>query len=124
MLWWALLPAAGQLCMGAAHAALTFGRVAGPRHLAVQLLAQAQGRRPLPHGAGEPFTAAASPCPPVPTHTFTHTHVTPLPGPGRCELHNAGGVKGGITNFDPAEYEQDIPLLQQITQVGGGGVGA
>lgn len=34
-----------------------------------------------------------------------------------CELHNAGGVKGGITNFDPTEYEADIPWLQQVTQV-------
>lgn len=33
-----------------------------------------------------------------------------------CELHNAGGVKGGVTNFDPSEYEEDIKLLQQITQ--------
>lgn len=33
-----------------------------------------------------------------------------------CELHNASGVKGGITNFDPTEYEADIPLLQQISQ--------
>lgn len=104
---------------GRRTAARALGRVAGPRQLAVQLLAQAQGRRPLLHGARKPFTATASPCPPVPTHTFTHTHATPHPGPGRCELHNAGGVKGGITNFDPAEYEQDIPLLQQITQVAG-----
>ena len=35
------------------------------------------------------------------------------------ELHNAGGVKGGITNFDPAQYEADIPWLQQVTQVRG-----
>lgn len=33
-----------------------------------------------------------------------------------CELHNAVGVKGGITNFDPAEYEADIPWLQQVSQ--------
>lgn len=33
------------------------------------------------------------------------------------ELHNAGGVKGGITNYDPSEYEKDIPWLQSITQV-------
>lgn len=33
-----------------------------------------------------------------------------------CELHNAVGVKGGITNFDPAEYESDIHWLQQVTQ--------
>lgn len=34
-----------------------------------------------------------------------------------CELHNSTGVKGGITNFDPSEYEADIPCLQSITQV-------
>ena len=34
-----------------------------------------------------------------------------------CELHHSTGVKGGITNFDPAEYEADIPWLQSITQV-------
>jgi len=34
-----------------------------------------------------------------------------------CELHNSTGVKGGITNFDPSEYEADIPWLQSITQV-------
>ncbi|GAB4823517.1 hypothetical protein N2152v2_010563 [Parachlorella kessleri] len=33
-----------------------------------------------------------------------------------CELHHAAGVKGGITNFDPSEYTEDIPWLQQITQ--------
>lgn len=33
-----------------------------------------------------------------------------------CELHNAGGLKGGITNFDPTEYEADVPWLQQVTQ--------
>lgn len=33
-----------------------------------------------------------------------------------CELHNTAGVKGGITNFDPAEYEKDIAWLQSITQ--------
>ncbi len=36
-----------------------------------------------------------------------------------CELHNASGIKGGITNFDPAEYEQDVTWLSSITQVGG-----
>ena len=35
-----------------------------------------------------------------------------------CELHHSTGVKGGITNFDPAEYEADIPWLQSVTQVG------
>lgn len=33
-----------------------------------------------------------------------------------CELHNTAGVKGGITNYDPSEYEKDIPWLQQVTQ--------
>lgn len=33
-----------------------------------------------------------------------------------CELHNATGVKGGITNFDPTEYEKEIPLLQKVSQ--------
>jgi hypothetical protein len=33
-----------------------------------------------------------------------------------CELHNAAGVKGGITNFDPSEYETDMAFLQQCTQ--------
>lgn len=33
-----------------------------------------------------------------------------------CELHNAAGVKGGITNFDPSEYEADMAFLQQCTQ--------
>jgi hypothetical protein len=33
-----------------------------------------------------------------------------------CELHNAVGVKGGITNFDPVEYENDVHWLQQVTQ--------
>lgn len=36
-----------------------------------------------------------------------------------CELHNTAAVKGGITNFDAAEYEHDLPFLQQCTQVGG-----
>ncbi len=35
-----------------------------------------------------------------------------------CELHNAAGVKSGITNFDPLEYEKEFPWLQSITQVG------
>jgi hypothetical protein len=35
-----------------------------------------------------------------------------------CELHNAAGVKGGITNFDPSEYTEDIAWLQQVSQVG------
>lgn len=34
-----------------------------------------------------------------------------------CELHNAAGVKGGITNFDPsAEYETEMGFLQNCTQ--------
>mmetsp|Transcript_5480 Transcript_5480/g.12128 ORF Transcript_5480/g.12128 Transcript_5480/m.12128 type:complete len:300 (+) Transcript_5480:108-1007(+) len=33
-----------------------------------------------------------------------------------CELHNTAGVKGGITNFEAAEYEKDVPWLQSITQ--------
>lgn len=33
-----------------------------------------------------------------------------------CEMHQASGVKGGITNFDPAEYEQFIPMLQHMSQ--------
>lgn len=34
-----------------------------------------------------------------------------------CELHNTAGVKGGITNYDPSEYDKDIPWLQSISQV-------
>lgn len=35
-----------------------------------------------------------------------------------CELHNTTGVKGGgITNFDPTEYEKDLAWLQSVTQV-------
>ena len=34
-----------------------------------------------------------------------------------CELHNSSGVKGGITNFDPAEYEKDLSWLQMVNQV-------
>lgn len=33
-----------------------------------------------------------------------------------CELHNSVSVKGGITNFDPSEYENDIHWIQQVTQ--------
>jgi hypothetical protein len=33
-----------------------------------------------------------------------------------CELHRVAAVKGGITNFDGAEYEADLPFLQQCTQ--------
>jgi hypothetical protein len=33
-----------------------------------------------------------------------------------CELHYTVGVKGGVTNFDPSNYEQDIQWLQQVTQ--------
>ena len=34
-----------------------------------------------------------------------------------CELHNSSGVKGGITNFDPTEYEKDLQHLSSVTQV-------
>ena len=33
-----------------------------------------------------------------------------------CELHNTSGVKGGITNFDPTEYEKDLHQLSAVTQ--------
>ncbi|GIM02818.1 hypothetical protein Vretimale_7661 [Volvox reticuliferus] len=33
-----------------------------------------------------------------------------------CELHNAAGVKSGITNFDPTEYEKEFSWLQAISQ--------
>ncbi|GIL54334.1 hypothetical protein Vafri_9907 [Volvox africanus] len=33
-----------------------------------------------------------------------------------CELHNAAGVKSGITNFDPTEYEKEFAWLQAISQ--------
>ncbi|PNH03728.1 AP2/ERF and B3 domain-containing transcription factor ARF14, partial [Tetrabaena socialis] len=33
-----------------------------------------------------------------------------------CELHNAAGVKSGITNFDPTEYEKEFAWLQSISQ--------
>ncbi len=33
-----------------------------------------------------------------------------------CELHNSSGVKGGITNFDPTEYEKDLQHLSSVTQ--------
>jgi len=33
-----------------------------------------------------------------------------------CELHGAGGGKGGVTNFDPAEYAGDLPSLRASTQ--------
>ena len=33
-----------------------------------------------------------------------------------CELHNTSGVKGGITNFDPTEYEKDLHQLSSVTQ--------
>ena len=36
-----------------------------------------------------------------------------------CELHNTSGIKGGgITNFDPTEYEKDLAWLQTVSQVG------
>jgi hypothetical protein len=34
-----------------------------------------------------------------------------------CELHNAGGLKSGITNFDSTEYEQELDSLQRMSQV-------
>lgn len=33
-----------------------------------------------------------------------------------CELHGATGVKGGVTNFDISEYENDVHWLQAVTQ--------
>jgi AP2 domain len=33
-----------------------------------------------------------------------------------CELHYSSGMKGGVTNFDPSNYEADIQWLQQVTQ--------
>lgn len=34
-----------------------------------------------------------------------------------CELHNTSGIKGGgITNFDPTEYEKDLAWLQTVSQ--------
>ncbi|CAL8460674.1 g204 [Coccomyxa elongata] len=34
-----------------------------------------------------------------------------------CELHNTSGLKGGgITNFDPTEYEKDLLWLNSISQ--------
>lgn len=44
------------------------------------------------------------------------SHKPPLHLSPRCELHGSAGVKGGITNFDPSEYEDIIPWLQSITQ--------
>lgn len=29
-----------------------------------------------------------------------------------CELHGNAGVKGGITNFDPSEYDKEVASLQ------------
>lgn len=34
-----------------------------------------------------------------------------------CEIHNAGTIKGGITNFDLSEYEKDIGWLTSVSQV-------
>jgi len=34
-----------------------------------------------------------------------------------CEIHNSTGVKGGITNFDSSVYEEELPWLQQCSQV-------
>ncbi|KXZ53152.1 hypothetical protein GPECTOR_7g1044 [Gonium pectorale] len=33
-----------------------------------------------------------------------------------CELHNASGVKSGITNFDSTEYEKEFAWLQVVSQ--------
>jgi hypothetical protein len=33
-----------------------------------------------------------------------------------CELHGVSNVKGGVTNFDVADYESDVHWLQQVTQ--------
>ncbi len=33
-----------------------------------------------------------------------------------CELHGAAGAKGGVTNFDPSEYEAEAPLLRSVSQ--------
>lgn len=41
-----------------------------------------------------------------------------------CELHHASGVKGGITNFDPSEYEGDLAHLQSISQVKSASIGS
>ncbi len=35
-----------------------------------------------------------------------------------CELHHTSGMKGGITNFDPSEYEKDLAWLHTVSQVG------
>ena len=34
-----------------------------------------------------------------------------------CELHHTSGMKGGITNFDPSEYEKDLAWLHTVSQV-------
>ena len=34
-----------------------------------------------------------------------------------CELHQSSGMKGGITNFDPTEYERELGYLQNVSQV-------
>eukprot|EP00798_Chlamydomonas_sp_ICE-L_P010237 gene10237-8154_t len=33
-----------------------------------------------------------------------------------CELHNAAGMKSGITNFEASEYERDVAWLSSVTQ--------
>lgn len=33
-----------------------------------------------------------------------------------CELHGAAGAKGGVTNFDPAEYAADVASLRASSQ--------
>lgn len=35
-----------------------------------------------------------------------------------AELHNAAGVKSGITNFDISHYDAEVAWLKRITQVG------
>jgi hypothetical protein len=35
-----------------------------------------------------------------------------------CEMHSVAGIKGGVTNFDPSEYDKELPWLQSVSQVG------
>lgn len=41
-----------------------------------------------------------------------------------CELHNAAGVKGGITNFDPSGESQSRPPLRRAWGLGSVGAPA
>lgn len=34
-----------------------------------------------------------------------------------CELNHSSGIKAGITNFDMSEYEKEISVLSNISQV-------